>query len=121
MLVGVSVGPVQGCFDAEEEEEEDGSSSEDEGDEDGDVEEAGDTYADVEDESPNVSGEQTEGTATRSARSAKPAAPKKGKERRVEGRRWRLMMLYQDMTVLSYEIGRSRSKGETPGLAELVV
>lgn len=36
-------------------------------------------------------------------------------------RRWRLMMMYDDHTVLSYELGRYRESEEAPGLADLVV
>ena len=37
-------------------------------------------------------------------------------------RRWRLMMMYDDHTVLSYELGKYREDAdEVPGLADLVV
>ncbi|KAF2652427.1 hypothetical protein K491DRAFT_760368 [Lophiostoma macrostomum CBS 122681] len=142
VLVGVSVGPVQGCFDVsedgEEDEQDDGDSDTDAGgsssDEDMDVEVEVDSDGD-EEEGNGKSSSKPSPRPTRTTRTARPAAaapnPKngkgkakfggKGKGRSVEGRRWRLMMLFQDMTVLSYELSRSRPKGETPGLAELVV
>ena len=80
-LVGVAVGPVQGCFDTNDETGEGGDDSSEE----------------------EEMGRRKEG------------------RRPVQEKRWRLMMLYQDMRVLTYEISRVRKKGEGPGLAELVV
>jgi hypothetical protein len=36
-------------------------------------------------------------------------------------RRWRLLMMYDDHTVLSYELERCRESNEAPGLADLIV
>lgn len=41
-------------------------------------------------------------------------------ERDLDAKRWRLMMMYDDHTVLSYELGKVR-KDQTPGLEDLIV